>query len=239
MPGSGLRFRLPAFAWGYNQGNDNNDIGLVERQGTMGPEGTAGDKRTSRVIVVELDDVVERRRPDRPNLYVGTTSQPRAARYEQLKLGNGPDWVQGHIVRLRPDLYRSYRPVSKSDAPGQKRRLVAKPKRRAFTVNRDTRVWSLYIVQLDESAAEDVGRGWVYVGETSRTPQERLRQHLEGFRNSRGPLFSRVVNRRGSGLREDLMEGLPTLYTQKDAKAAEAQLAERLREAGYRVEGGH
>ncbi len=197
------------------------------------------EARKHRVIVVELDDVVERRRPDRPNLYVDTTIESRSRRYEQLERGRGPDWIQGHVVGLRPDLYRNYRPVSKDEAPYQRARLVAKLKRRAFTVNRDVKVWSLYVVQLDESAVEDPGRGWVYVGETSLTPYERLRKHLDSARNDKGPVFSRVVHRNGVALREDLMENLPTYYAAQDAKVAEAQLAERLREAGYRVEGGH
>ncbi len=203
------------------------------------PAEDRADERKSRVIVVELDNIVERRRADRPNLYVGTTVESRLQRYEQLQRGRGPDWIQGHIVGLRTDLYRNYRPVTKDEAPRQKARLVAKLKRRAFTVNRDIKVWFLYVVQLDESAVESPGRGWIYVGETSLIPHERFRKHLDGARNDRGPVFSRVVRRNGVVLREDLMEDLPTYYAAKDAKAAEAQLAGRLREDGYRVEGGH
>ncbi|MEA3510615.1 MAG: hypothetical protein U9R51_04185 [Actinomycetota bacterium] len=194
--------------------------------------------RSYRVIVVELDDVVERHRPDRPNLYIGTTERSRSERYKQLQRGRGPDWIQGHVVCLRPDLYRNYQPVSREEAPRQKARLATKLKRRAFTVNGDTTVWSLYVVQLDESRRDDVGKGWIYVGETSIDPDARLHQHLSGA-VGRVRLYSPVVKRNGQSLRRDLMQGLPHLYSSTDSKRAEAELAERLRDEGYRVEGGH
>ena len=198
-----------------------------------------GDEARHRVIVVELDDVAPRRRLDRPNLYLGVTVEPRLQRYERLRAGAGPDWIRGHIIRLRPDLYRNYPPTPTDDAKRQKKRLSRRLKRRAYTVNRDTRVWSLYVVQLNKDAISDAGEGWVYVGETSRDPQTRLQQHLDGERNSNGRLYSSVVHRNGLSLREDLMEGPKTYYARKDAQLAEAALAEHLRDLGYRVEGGH
>ena len=191
------------------------------------------------MIIVELDDVVPRRRVDRPNLFVGITVQSRAARFEQLRRGVGPSWLDGHVARLRTDLTRSYRDGDRSNAMRQRRRLITRLKRRAYTVNRDQRVWSLYVVQLDETAIDEPGRGWLYVGQTSKDPEVRLREHLEGARNRRGPLYSRVVHRSGTGLRRDLMESLPIYYVEEDAKRSEADLAEQLRDQGYRVEGGH
>ena len=76
----------------------------------------SAEPTTYRVVVVEVNDVAESRRSNRPNVYVGVTTQSRSVRYEQLLRGLGPSWIRGHIVRLRPDLYRSYRPVAAEDS---------------------------------------------------------------------------------------------------------------------------
>jgi hypothetical protein len=201
------------------------------------PEGA--DQRYT-VFVVELDDVMPRRHPDLPNLYVGLAIDTPEARLMRIRNGASPRWVKGHIVSLRPDLSRWFEPADHETAKQHKTELRKELARRGYTVNRaSTGVWNLYVIQLDESEKEDVGEGWVYVGESSRSPEERLEQHLSGARNRRGPLFSRTVKRYGQYLRPDLMRGLPTLYSVGDSKHAEAELAERLRSDGYLVEGGH
>jgi hypothetical protein len=83
------------------------------------PSDTSPAKHKHRVIVVELDEVVERRRADRPNLYVGTTTQPRVERYGQLRRGAGSKRIRDHIVRSRPDLYGNYSPMTKEQAQRQ------------------------------------------------------------------------------------------------------------------------
>lgn len=209
-------------------------------RGQVPGESLSGPDRPLRVIVVELDDLVERRRADLPNLYVGLTVETPKARAKQLQRGvDRADWVRGHVVGLRKDLMVDGEFVT-SDAAKVAKKITRKLLQSfGYTVNLNTSVWSTYVVQLDESAIDDPGSGWVYVGETSVTPEERLDQHRSGARNRRGRLYSKKVRDHGLYLRRDLMEGLPIHYSMEASKLAEAEVAESLRSIGYRVEGGH
>lgn len=204
------------------------------------PRSGEGTDRLSSVLVVELDDVVPRRHPDLPNLYVGITMESPETKIERIEDGAKPKWAKGHVVRLRPDLFEGFEATTHDEAVKQKKALASELTRRGYTINANTTgTWRAYVVQLDESAISNPGRGWVYVGESSLSPEDRLLQHLAGTRNRRGPLFSKLVRDHGQYLRWDLMQGLPTLYSHADSKLAEADLAEQLREQGYVVEGGH
>ncbi len=190
-----------------------------------------------RVYVVELADVVPRRRPDRPNLFVGITSlAPELAVDRLAQSVKRHRWVREHVVRLRGDLFRNYQPTTEEDARRQKRKLIEKLMRRGYTVNRITDVWRVYVIELDD---DESGIPAVYVGQTTLDPEERLHQHLSGARNKKGPLYSKVVHRRGRVLRPDLYASVPVQCTRDDALRAEAALAEALRRDGYEVYGGH
>ena len=192
------------------------------------------------MIVVELDDVVERRGTDLPNLYVGLTIVRPTTRVRQLQRGvDRVRWVKGHVVKLRNDFMVDAEFESQESAKAAKEITRKLLQAQGYTVNRSQSIWSTYVVPLDEGAIDESGKGWIYVGETSLTPEDRLAQHLSGARNRRGRLYSRKVRDHGRHLRYDLMEGLPVQYSAEASKRAEAELAERLRENGYRVEGGH
>jgi hypothetical protein len=95
----------------------------------------------------------------------------------------------------------------------------------------------LYIVLLHELKGKSPGYG-LYVGETSKSPQVRYKEHSERKRNEKGPLFSRIVYKHQKCL-------LPTLYnhlnplSREEAKKLEGEIAEALRLAGIPVYGGH
>ncbi len=75
----------------------------------------------------------------------------------------------------------------------------------------------------------------LYVGMTSKTPQERFRQHRTGFRNKRGhKLSSGIVEKYGAYLRPSLYSHLE-LMTRQEALKMEKQLALELRKKGYAV----
>ncbi len=196
-----------------------------------------------RLLVVELDDQAgPRRRADRPNLYVGTTSGDPQERFRQIRASaKRHPLVREHGLRVRGDLTRSYRPTTANDVQRQKRKLVHKLRRQGYTVNGDTTVWHVYVIELDEMVGTSLhpDKPWVYVGETSIPVEDRFQQHLTGARNGKGRLFSPVVHRHGVRLRPDLYEAEPTLYTADDAKVAETALAGRLAASGYSVKGGH
>ncbi len=191
------------------------------------------------VAVLGLDDVVPRRDPKRPNLLVARTKRSIDEFADDIRdsRGRGHAWAHGHVTRTRFDL-SDCEPRTFAEAGKIKKQVTNELTRKGYTVNKDENTWRTYVINLHDPNKGDVGAGYVYVGETSRTADERLQQHLTGVRNSRGPLFSRVVNRFGTGLNRDLMTS-KVYMTEEQAKKAERRLAERLRSAGYLVEGGH
>ena len=189
------------------------------------------------VFVVELLDVVPRRCPSKPNLFVGITTCEPELRVADLKAGKGPDWLRGNLVGLRSDLM----PITNSNRASADIKYAARVnnlKAQGFTVNRDTTVWTVYVVELDATAISNQGKGFVYVGETSKTAEERFLEHKSGARNGNGPLFSRVVHKHGLRLRPDLA---PTrkYFSQAASKKAEADWHDELVAKGYVAKGGH
>ena len=192
---------------------------------------------TNWVIVVELDDVVPRRDPGKPNLYVGLTVEEPATRFERLKMGHGPAWLQGHLVRLRDDLVSG--PFLFPDNVRRERRMAIRCLRsEGYTVNRDPRVWTVYVIELDPKGCRDPGKGFVYVGETSKTAEARNEEHIKGKRNKRGRLYSRSVRKHGRSLRMDLAPET-RYFDAASSKAAEKRWARKLKDEGYKVVGGH
>ena len=101
--------------------------------------------------------------------------------------------------------------------------------------NRWTRI--VYVIELDPEACSRrsspckgarCGRVPVYVGETAVTARERLAQHKRGYR------ASKVVESFGLRVRPRLAGGLGEMATQAESRAAEAELARRLRKRGDR-----
>jgi hypothetical protein len=189
------------------------------------------------VLVAELDDVVLRRDPDKPNLYAGLTIEAPAIRYERLKLGYGPAWLRGHLVRLRSDLV-SGPFLRRDDAKRECRAAIRCLRSEGYTVNRDTRIWTVYVIELDPKACKDPGKGFVYVGETSKTPEERFKEHIKGKRSKRGRLYSPLVRKHGQRLRMDLAPET-RYFDGPSSKAAEKRWARKLEDEGYKVAGGH
>lgn len=189
------------------------------------------------IIVVELDDVVPRRVPDKPNLYVALTIQEPTTKFGALLRGKGPAWLEGHLVGLRNDL-TSGPFVLREEAEKEKRAAIACLKKEGFTVNRDASVWTVYVIELDPKGTKNPGKGFVYVGQTSKAPEERFEQHKKGKRNKRGPLFSPAVRKWGLRLRMDLAPDT-RYFDRRSAEAAEKRWAAKLRAEGYRAVGGH
>lgn len=77
----------------------------------------------------------------------------------------------------------------------------------------------------------------LYVGMTSKTPGERLRQHQTGYINKKGhKLSANVVQKYGIYLRPSLYEHLNVVpMNREEALAMEEKLAWSLRRLGYAV----
>jgi predicted GIY-YIG superfamily endonuclease len=76
----------------------------------------------------------------------------------------------------------------------------------------------------------------LYVGMSSKSPQERLKQHKEGILSEKGiDISSTIVKKFGSFLRPSLYIHLPVYKTQAEALKAEKNLAATLRKQRYAV----
>jgi hypothetical protein len=90
-----------------------------------------------------------------------------------------------------------------------------------------------YVIELDDGVGpRDSAEPWVYVGQSSRTPEERFAQHLAGFRASRS------VRKHGVCLRPDLTANQPPLRTAQESKAYERWLYEWFVVNGWPAKGG-
>ena len=190
------------------------------------------------LIVIELDDVVPRRDPRKPNLYTAKTVTPPEERFTTIQRSKKKHWYTEHVKRLRTDLASSRTYKSHEDAKQALAKLTRKLTSEGFTVNRNTQVWTVYVIELDKIAISNPGKGYVYVGETSRTPEERFKQHLEGARNKHGRLYAGVVKQYGVKLRPDLAPR-KKYFDKASAKRGEKEHFELLKSKGYIVKGGH
>ncbi len=76
----------------------------------------------------------------------------------------------------------------------------------------------------------------LYVGMTSKTPEERFKQHKTGFRNKKGhKLSSNIVEKYGLYLRGSLFNQIAPMKTKAEALKMEEQLALELRRKRYAV----
>ena len=190
------------------------------------------------LIVIELDDVVPRRDPKKPNLYVAKTVTPPEERFAIIQRSKKKHWYTEHVIRLRTDLVNTRTYTSSEDAHQALTKLRIKLSSEGFTVNRNTQVWTVYVIELDKAAVTNPGKGYVYVGETSRTPEERFKQHQEGARNKHGRLYAGVVKQHGVRLRPDLAPR-QKYFDQASAKRGEKEHFELLKSKSFNVKGGH
>ncbi len=76
----------------------------------------------------------------------------------------------------------------------------------------------------------------LYVGMTSKTPEERFKQHKTGHRNKKGhKLSANIVEKYGRYLRGSLYNHIPPVATRAEALALEKKLALELRRKRYAV----
>ncbi len=173
-----------------------------------------------------------------PNLYVAKTVSPPRERFAAIDRSKKKHWYSAHIKRLREDIAPAESYESEEEARRACSDLIRQLASDGYTVNQNTQVWNVYVIELDPTAVDDPGKGYVYVGETSRTPEERFEQHRTGARNRRGPLYSSVVRRHGIRLRPDLAPQ-ERFFDSESAKRAEREHFELLKSMGFNVRGGH
>jgi len=93
----------------------------------------------------------------------------------------------------------------------------------------------VYVIE----ARDRAGRPVLYVGQSGKTPEERLREHKTCKRYCRG-CRCRHYAPHAARLRHELFARYnPIIDDRKHAERIERWLADRLRKRGYRVIGGH
>jgi hypothetical protein len=113
-------------------------------------------------------------------------------------------------------------------------RNLATAKRDADQSGLTERSHWVYAIELKDSVGARQGDlPWVYVGETTKTPEKRFDEHCAGVRESG------AVYHHGLKLRPDLYKDQPILRSEDEAKAYEKYLWTRLQAEGYSVKGGH
>ena len=112
--------------------------------------------------------------------------------------------------------------------------------------------YCIYVIELNKKVLENKkfrkenpnyidGKPCVYVGYTSRTPETRLNQHLNGERNKKGyRLYNRYAHNFGEALRPRDYKYLNIFMrkqsiSQEAAMSFEVKKAESLRKKGYAV----
>ena len=190
------------------------------------------------VIVLELSDVVPRRDPLLPNIYVSVTTMNLEQRAELLNKGKSSAWLKNNVTSLRHDFSIVPSLTVYDEAKDQERSIINMLRSQGYTVNRNTDIWTVYVIQLDATATKSPGKGFVYVGETKKSPEARFAEHIGRASNSKTKLFVAAVANHGKCLRMDLAP--PGKFFDKEAsKRAEAEWADHLRNLGYTVKGGH
>jgi len=104
----------------------------------------------------------------------------------------------------------------------------------------------VYVIELDSTFAETsrakkgnpnaaTNKPCIYVGQSSKKPEQRLYEHINGVRNPRGPLYSRVVKKYGIRLRPRLYQRYNPIATREEAETKEKELTLKYRRRGYTV----
>lgn len=201
-------------------------------------------QRPKFIIVVELDAAMPRRRADKEHLYVTVSVDTPEKRFTALASGKGPADFAGRHRRLRADLNPLHgRELRSEEASVELKKLKDDLARQGYGLNGFVTKWNCYVVDLEPPhGMAEVGLGYVYVGQTQLTPEERFAVH-KGDKPAppKRDLRSRVVHRRGISLNWDLMASLTPsgpVYTQQDALQLERIWANELDRRGYRVEAG-
>jgi len=199
----------------------------------------ASGKLRYHIVIIELDSTLPRRDSKKPHLYIGKSLSSAEVRLGELQRGAGPEFAKGHYVSVFAKV-----PYSKpaKDPKIAKRRLeetIEKYARLGHLVNNNKSEWHVYVIDLKQDHLKTKPKsGHVYVGSTSKTVNERVRQHQNGAKTSKGHrLNSKYVTEHFDGLNKSLS---PTekFFTSKSAEENEERLAEELCRKGYLVRAG-
>lgn len=191
------------------------------------------------VVIIELDSTLPRRDPRKPHLYICLSLSTAEDRLRRLKMNTDRKYAQGHFLSVF-----AKDPYSKptKDLKIAKRRLketVEKYSRQGHAVNNKTDEWRVYVIDLCQDHLTTKSKlGHVYVGSTSKTVAERVKEHEFGAESSKGHrLNSKYVKDNFCGLNNSLSLK-KKFYTRISAEEREESYSEELCRKGYLVRAG-
>lgn len=189
--------------------------------------------KPERLIVFELRDVIPRRKPKFPNLFVSSTSKDISAPDQLLKsFTKSRRKLGSSIVSFREDLCPEGSYSDTKSRGSAKSEFCKKLAAEGYCVNPNPdSKFAIYVVKLAPTAWLKDSRQPVYVGVSSYEPVERIAQHLEGVRSAR-----KVKNHFGSRWEELEPQGR-FFHSSYDAVAEETLWGLKLLKDGYKVFG--
>jgi hypothetical protein len=106
--------------------------------------------------------------------------------------------------------------------------------------------YCIYVIELDKKVLKhkkfkdanpdyNPDKPCVYVGYSSKTPEQRFLEHTTGARNKRGRLYNKYAKNYGIRLKPRLYKSHNPILSKKKAEAMEVEKARRLRKRGYGV----
>jgi hypothetical protein len=146
--------------------------------------------------------------------------------------------VAPHVVAPRLDLTEGVAYTSAAEAKRAKRDLINELLAQGHWVNGRGTPFHVYVIELADGVGTKTGRRdrpWLYVGETSKDPQDRINQHRDGAMRGRRRIYNKDANRHFVRARKDLYEDLPTVFTREKSRQLEEETALRLKSEGYSV----
>lgn len=185
--------------------------------------------------------------PEIPRLLLGSSDEDPLTRIRRLNAGEieGSGFAVRHPIRPRLDLLddlppsiRGQRSYSKfGHVADRKSKIRDYLREQGFVVDlsNGNNVYTVYVVNLSDDVGERIKpHRWVYVGQTVKTPEERLKDHLTGHK------ASKWVKKFGVDLNYRLFSNVvPQVRFRQDAVTIEKQLAKDLDDRGFNVKGGH
>ena len=190
-------------------------------------------------VIIELDSTLPQRKSKKPHLYIDTSKCTAEDCLGPLQRGAGPKFAKGHYLSVF-----AKSPYSKpaKDPKIAMRRLVEtieKYERLGHMVNNRKSEWSVYVIDLKQEHLDVKPKsGHVYVGSTSKTVSERVKEHQKGAKTSKGHrLNSQYVTDHFDDMNTSLSPK-ERFFTKKSAEEKEERLAEELCRKGYLVRAG-
>jgi len=181
---------------------------------------------------VTLQDVVPRRDPSLPNIFIGLSRRRVESPEEAIEV---MDRREHYYASWFEEVFSSGIPSASFATRSEGIALASEVRQdfahRGFTVNpRRDHSYRLYVVNLDAKALGFPGRPCVYVGQTSLSINQRINQHLRGYKASK-------VAHAFLGPNRALEPADKIFHSQWDAVAEETQFGRELQRRGFLVWG--